>query len=207
MTGVKTEFGDISLRAIIVGPLDVNCYIVWKTGSKEAFIIDPGGDADIIMDALNEDGLKAAYILNTHGHFDHIDANIELRDSLKAPLAIHESDIALLRTASEHAALLGCEATNQKDPDKVLSGGEDFEAGGLKIEVIHTPGHTEGGVCFYIKDEGVLFTGDTLFQNSIGRTDLPGGSYPEIMTSIREKIIPLGDNVVIFPGHGPGSKV
>ncbi len=192
---------------LTVGPLEVNCYIIWDSSTREGFVIDPGGDAETIKEAVNKEKLKIKYIINTHGHFDHVGADGELKASLGALIAVHRKDSELLKDASEHAVIFGVKTPKQPAPDILLEGKEVFKAGTLSLEVIHTPGHTGGGVCLYAKKEGLLFTGDTLFAGSVGRTDLQGGSYEDLMNSIREKILTLGDAVKVLPGHGPSSTV
>lgn len=195
------------IETIIVGPLDVNCYIVWKKGAKEAFVIDPGGDAAEIKSALDERGLRARYIINTHGHFDHVGADAALKADSGASVAIHPMDADLLKDAHDLAAFFGQKTPRQAPPDMYLEDGMTLEAGGLELRVIHTPGHSRGGVCLYIEKDGLLFTGDTLFAGSVGRTDFEGGSMEALMASIKKKLLPLGDSVRILPGHGVQSTI
>lgn len=195
------------IETIIVGPLDVNCYIVWKKGAKEAFVIDPGGDAGEIKSALDKRGLRARYIINTHGHFDHVGADAALKADSGASVAIHPMDADLLKDAHELAPFFGQKTPRQAPPDMLLEDGMLLEAGGLELRVIHTPGHSRGGICLYIEKDGLLFTGDTLFAGSVGRTDFEGGSMEELMTSIKKKLLPLGDSVRILPGHGTQSTI
>src|SRR5574340_234959 len=175
---------------LTVGELGVNCYIIWDGATKEAFIIDPGGDAPDILAAVKKEGLKVKYIVNTHGHFDHVGADAELKASFGAPVAIHRNDIPLLEDAHEHGVFFGVKTPKQQAPDILLEGGEELKAGGLTLEVIQTPGHTRGGICLYARKEKLLFTGDTLFSGSVGRSDFEGGSHEELMNSITEKIVP-----------------
>ncbi len=192
---------------LVVGPLDVNCYIVWRKGATEAFVIDPGGDAAEIRSALDGRGLTARYIINTHGHFDHVGADAALKAASGANVAIHPMDADLLKDAHDLSAFFGQKTPRQSPPDMLLEDGMTLEAGGLELKVIHTPGHSRGGVCLYIEKDGLLFTGDTLFAGSVGRTDFEGGSMEELMASIKKKLLPLGDSVMIFPGHGPQSTI
>lgn len=193
--------------SLAVGPLDVNCYILWDSSAKEAFVIDPGGDGDEIKKAVDKRGLKAVYIVNTHGHFDHVGADGELKKAFGAHLAIHSKDAPLMKEAHEHGAFFGVTTPESPEPDMLLEDGEILKAGSIGLKVIHTPGHTKGGICLYSKDDGLLFTGDTLFAGSIGRTDFEGGSFEEIMRSITAKLLPLGDTVRVLPGHGPESTI
>lgn len=192
---------------LVVGPLDVNCYVVWDTASREAVIIDPGGDAELIEDLVREEGLVVTYILNTHGHFDHVGADGALKKSLGAELAIHPGDVPILMKNIEQGLFFGIETDSVPEPDMELTDGTTIEVGSLVMRVIHTPGHSPGGVSLYLEKEGLLFTGDTIFAGSIGRTDLPGGSFETLISSIKERVIPLGDGVRLFSGHGPETTV
>ncbi len=196
----------VSMKTLQVGPLDVNCYMLWD-GSGAAFIIDPGGDADMIKEAVASQGLKVKYIVNTHGHFDHVGADGVLKDFFGCPLAIHSADAALLAEAESHGAFFGVKTPSQPQPDILLTEGMELSAGAVTLEVLHTPGHTEGGVCLYAKEEKLLFTGDTLFAGSVGRTDFEGGSMEKLLSSINKKILVLDDAVRVFPGHGPETTV
>ncbi|MFQ5427668.1 MAG: MBL fold metallo-hydrolase [Thermodesulfobacteriota bacterium] len=195
------------IKSIEVGPLEVNCYLLWDSDTLEAFIIDPGGDGPLIKDEVNSLGLKVKYVVNTHGHFDHVGADGELRTFYSVPLAIHKADITLLKNASGHAEIFGIKAPPQPSPDTFLTNNALLEAGSISLKVIHTPGHTPGGVCLYNEGEGLLFSGDTLFAGSVGRTDLEGGSSEELMNSIKTRLLSLDDNVRVFPGHGPSTTI
>jgi glyoxylase-like metal-dependent hydrolase (beta-lactamase superfamily II) len=195
------------LMALAVGPLEVNCYIVWDRETKKAFVIDPGGDEDVIKMEVWKNSLDVEYIVNTHGHFDHVGGDAALKEALGAPIAIHGSDAGLMAEAHERGVIFGVNAPKQPAPDKLLEDGSTLKAGGLTLEVIHTPGHTPGGVCLFDRADSILFTGDTLFAGSVGRTDLEDGSYEELMESIKTRILPLSDSVRIYPGHGPDSTI
>lgn len=191
-----------------VGPLEVNCYIIWDEETKDAFIIDPGSDADRIELAVRTKGLNPVYAVNTHGHFDHVGANAALKEALGVKTAIHGKDAELLAASHEHGAIYGYMSGRQPEPDILLKDGDVIKAGGkLTLKVIHTPGHTEGGVCLYDGAGKRLFTGDTLFAGSVGRTDLGGGSFEKLIESLMKKILPLGDDVSVFPGHGPATTI
>ncbi len=195
------------IKTIQVGPLEVNCYILWDSDTGDAVVIDPGGNAPLIEKEICSLNIKVRYIVNTHGHFDHVGADGELREHYSVPLAIHEADAELLARAPEHAQFFGLQTAAQPAPDLLLEDRALIEAGPIKLEILHTPGHTRGGVCLYIKEEGLLFSGDTLFARSVGRTDLEGGSAEDLMTSIKTRLLCLADDVRVFPGHGPSTTI
>lgn len=193
--------------AIPVGALEVNCYIVWDKETGEGVIIDPGADADEVEALARKEEVIVRCVINTHGHFDHVGADAAMKAAFNAPVAIHSKDVPLMAEAHEHGIFFGIETPKQSEPDILLEDGQAIEFGPLTLRVIHTPGHTKGGVCLYLEKEKVLFTGDTLFAGSIGRTDFEGGSMEELMASITKKLLPLGDDVKVLPGHGPSSTI
>lgn len=195
------------VKTIVVGPLETNCYVLWDESTKEAFVIDPGADVNEVKSVIESEGLKVKYIVNTHGHFDHVGGVAELKEATGAELAIHEQDAPLLSDAHDHAVIFGVKVPEQPRPEVLLEDGSTLTAGGITLEVVHTPGHTPGGVCLYHRDGGVMFTGDTIFAGSVGRTDFEGGSFEELMESIKYKILPLDDAVRLMPGHGPATTV
>lgn len=184
-----------------VGSLQVNCVVLGCEVSRKAVVIDPGADLEVIEGVLRKHGLSVALILNTHGHFDHIGANAALKESTGAPLLIHQADVKLLQMASTQAAVYGLKAENSPSPDTELRGGETLQFGEQSLEVLHTPGHSPGCVCFYT--EGLLVAGDTLFAGSVGRTDLPGGDHQQLLSSIQQKLVGLPAETKVLPGHGP----
>ncbi len=182
-----------------------NCYILGCEHTKEAAVIDPGEDADRILMTLAESGLKVTYILNTHGHFDHVGANRRIKEVTGAQLGIHPDDEPMLSELSSSARMFGLTSENSPPADISLADGQKLSFGKITLEVIHTPGHSMGGVCFYT--DGVLIVGDTLFAGSIGRTDLPGGHYDTLISSIKNKLLVFDDATVVYPGHGPQTTI
>ncbi len=193
------------LETLPTGPLQVNCYVLGCEATRKAVVIDPGGDADQILRLLQKHQLQLQMVINTHGHFDHIGGNLQLIEATGAELVLHAADSPLLERAAEHAAAFGLSATQSPAPQRQLQGGERLQVGELLLEVIHTPGHTPGGICLLV--EGQLFVGDTLFAGSIGRTDLPGGDHQQLIKSIREGLLPLPETTVAHPGHGPATTI
>lgn len=189
-----------------VGLIQTNCYIVGCEETKEGAIIDPGGHPERILAQVERYGLTIKYVLNTHGHFDHTDANGALVAATGAPLGLHPQDRTLLKQ-SGGAALFGLHADPSPPPDLELCDGDELVIGQLRFQVLHTPGHTPGHVCFYEADEGVLFDGDVLFYRSVGRTDLPGGSWQRLMDSIQRVLFALPDETVVYSGHGPATTI
>lgn len=191
------------LERLVVGPLGVNCYILGDDATREAFVIDPGGNARDILNALQQHHLKVSAVVNTHAHFDHVVALDEIRAATDAPFMIHVDEADMLAKAQASAALFGLAIPLQKPADRLLHEGDELNAGKISLKVLHTPGHTPGGIC--LLNGKNLFVGDTLFQGSIGRTDFPGGDYGTLMRSIRDKLFPLPDDTVVYPGHGPST--
>lgn len=196
---------DIDIKTLVVGPLDVNCYIVWDKETGDGVVVDPGGHADMIAEEVKSLGVKTAYIIDTHGHFDHVGGNGELAELLSVKVAIHAEDTHMIEGASAQSAFYGHPIEDLPAPEVTLA--DSIDAGSLAIKVLHTPGHTPGGVCLYVEAAGILITGDTLFAGSIGRSDLPGGDHETLLASIKKEILPLPDDVRVFPGHGGSSTV
>ena len=201
----------INVAVFQFNPICENTIAVWDSTS-ECVIIDAGGSCRQENEALSgflaEKGLKIVAAINTHGHFDHLLGVDYLQKSFGVPFAMHSDDAFLLGNAQTSASVFGVKAGPM--PEKIdtdLSGMDSFRFGETELRIIPTPGHTPGHVCFFEPQSRVLFTGDTLFRESIGRTDLPGGDYSWIMKSILDKIIPLGDDVRFYPGHGPESTI
>lgn len=193
--------GVLIIKKLSVGPIMANCFILGCEQTKEAVVIDPGDDADRILMELAKAELKVTYLINTHGHFDHVGANKRMKEVSGATLAIHPDDAPMLSQLSRSAASFGLAAENSPEPDMLLNDGDKVTFGSITLTVIHTPGHSRGGICLYT--EGHLFAGDTLFAGSIGRTDLPGGDYDTLIASIKEKLLNLPDDTTVYTGHGP----
>ncbi|GAG91234.1 unnamed protein product, partial [marine sediment metagenome] len=173
--------------------------------AKEAAIIDPSAEGEEILKVIKDNNLKVIYIINTHGHIDHIGANAEIKEATGAKILIHEDDRNLLSSPVKNLAIFLGRMTKSPPADRLLKGGEIISLGKLKLKVIHTPGHTRGSISLLVNN--TLFTGDTLLRNSIGRTDLPGASEKMLVQCIKEKLLPLGDEVKIYPGHGEESTI
>jgi glyoxylase-like metal-dependent hydrolase (beta-lactamase superfamily II) len=193
------------IKNLIVGPIMANCYIMGCEDTKEAVIIDPGDESGRILQTLAALNLAAKYIINTHGHFDHVGANRKLKEATGADLLIHPLDAPMLRQLSSSAAAWGFRAEDSPVPDRMLHEGDTVSFGRIDLEVIHTPGHTPGGISLHTN--GIVFVGDTLFAGSIGRTDFPGGSSDTLMASIQNKLFVLGDDVRVLSGHGPETTI
>ena len=195
------------LELVVVGALAVNCYVVGSNKTLDAVVIDPGDDAHKIIAAIQRHNLNLKYIILTHGHFDHVGAAKALKEATGAHVLIHKSDEELLAHAESSAAMFGMKAPPSPKPDGYMKEGDAISFGDLSMTVIETPGHTPGGVSLYMKKQGVVFTGDTLFWGSIGRTDLPGGDYKAIMNSLKNKLAHLPDSTTVLCGHGDETSI
>ncbi len=193
------------IKDLVVGPLMANCFICGCSKTKEAVVIDPGGDANTILLSLADSKLKAKYIINTHGHFDHVSANGKMKDATGADILIHPLDAPMLEKLSSNAAFFGVSVENSPPCDQTLEEGDTVSFGDITLKVIHTPGHTPGGISLYTN--GVVFVGDTLFAGSIGRTDFPGGDFSTLISSIKTKLFKMEDDIRVFSGHGPETSI
>ena len=194
-------------KGLIVGLLEVNCYILGDEETKEAVVIDPGGDEDAILEVLKHNQFQLKLIIDTHGHFDHVDANQPLKDATGAKIAIHVADAQMLDKPSSEAMFFTGNRLRLSQPDILLNENDILTFGKYRLKVLHTPGHTPGGISLVLEDHPYVYVGDLLFAGSIGRTDFPGGNYDALINGVRTKIFPLGDNYTVYPGHGPVTTV
>ena len=194
-------------EVMAVGMLQCNCSVVGDEESREAMVIDPGDNVEQILEILKRHGLKLKQIVVTHAHIDHVGGAMKLKRATGAPILLNQNDEALLAMLDVQAGWLGMRPPEPVKIDQGLREGDRVAAGAVNANVIHTPGHTEGSVCLYFPAEKKLIAGDTLFAGSIGRTDLPGGSYEKIMRSLHEKVMALPEETVVIPGHGPATTI
>lgn len=194
----------MKIEHLVVGPLQVNCYIAYDEESSEALIIDPGDNADGILRRLDLRGLKPRYIVCTHGHFDHIGGVSAIKAVTGAEVVLHGADLQIYEGARDLASLMGFSVERQPAPDIIVSEGDRLLIGKAVVTLMHTPGHSPGGICLHHDD--LLFTGDTIFAGSIGRTDFHGGSLREMKRSFK-RIIDMPPATRLLPGHGPDSTV
>ena len=190
------------VKQLPLGPIQTNCYIAGCEETKEGVIIDPSAEPEQIMAEINNLGLTVKYGLLTHAHVDHMMANAGVVEATGAPLALHPLDLPLLRN-NGGASFFGMQVPQSPEPDMELAEGDSITFGTHTFEVLYTPGHTPGHVSFYEANVGIIFDGDVLFASGIGRTDLPGGDYETLMTSINEKLMVLPDETYVCSGHGP----
>lgn len=196
----------MEITILTVGPVYTNCYIVNKQGSDACFVVDPGEEAEKIANYIRKKDMKLEGILLTHGHFDHITGVSELVSLLGGKVYALQDEKELLASPQLNGSpMMGYEVAIE--PDMFLRDGEKISIAGITLQVIHTPGHTKGGCCYYVEEEKTLFSGDTIFMESIGRTDFPTGNGRELIDSIRNKVLVLPDEVKIYPGHGPDTTV
>ncbi len=193
----------------VVGPLHTNAYVVYDEESLEALVIDPGDDAIVAKIAnLIKSGIRINGVVATHGHADHVCGVKKLNELVKSVFMLHELDVEVLEGSIEWASDWGISAAIEDlRPDILLRGGEVLRLGGSEVEIIHTPGHTPGSITLYIPSFKALFTGDTLFKESVGRTDLPGGSWDKLVSSLKMLVTRFEHDVIIYPGHGPSSTI
>lgn len=189
---------------LVVGPLQCNCSILGDEETREAIVIDPGDEVRQILDILAHHNLTLKYIINTHAHFDHVGNVHELREATGAQVFLHREDLPIYEAVPRQAMFFGLRAPTITPVDSYIKDGEGVQVGKIAAQAIHTPGHTPGSISIQVPGEKeTLFAGDTLFNGSIGRTDLPGGDFEAIMRSIKERLLPFDDETVVIPGHGP----
>jgi len=198
----------VILKKLVVGPFAANCYIVGSELTKEGVIIDPGAEARQILKRVRDEQLDIKFIVLTHGHIDHVGGVKEVKEATGAEVAIHTDDAKSV--SGQEGRLIsmlvsGLSYPAPSSPDRLLNGGDSIDIGDLNFLVLHTPGHTPGGIC--LLGNGVVFTGDTLFNYGVGRTDLPGGSYSQLMNSLHTKLMVLPDETIVYPGHGPETTI
>jgi len=193
------------IERLVVGMLQSNCYVVGSEDTKVGIIIDPGGDAPVILDRVEQLGLSIKYIVNTHGHIDHIAANRQLKEATQALIAIHRDDAQwLMSDQGDFARMLGVLSPGPP-ADVLLDEGDEIDFGNDSLQVIHTPGHSLGGIS--LVGDGMVFCGDTLFAMGVGRVDLPGGSWETLMQSIKTRLFTMPDETIVYTGHGPPSTI
>jgi hydroxyacylglutathione hydrolase len=195
----------LELLQLPLGPIQTNCYLVADPITRDAVVIDPGWDAPVILQALARRQWRARAVLLTHAHFDHLGAVAGVVAATHAPFAIHPLELPLMRQRG--GAAYGLEVPACPEPDQLLEPGRALEAGSLRLDVLFVPGHTLGHVAFYHTGAGLVLSGDVLFQQGIGRTDLPGGNYQTLMRSIRDVLLALPDETTVGPGHGALSTI
>lgn len=197
---------NLLIRSLTAGICMTNCYVVADPASKEAILVDGDGDPQDIIEMVRDNDLHVIGIVNTHGHADHISANTALKQAFQCPIMIHEQDAAALSDPRLNLAeMIGYSGKLSPDADRILEDGDEIAVGSLTFRVIHTPGHTPGGICLYA--DGVLISGDTLFARSIGRTDFPRGDHESIIRSIHDKLMVLPGDTEVYPGHGPATSI
>lgn len=195
----------LKIKTLVIGPIEVNNYLVIDENTKDAVLIDAGGDLEKTIKLAKANNANIKLILNTHGHFDHTAGDYDLREKTGAKVLIHESDQYFVNNIKDHLALYNMPQYEVPVIDEYIKDEQIINAGSIEIKVIHTPGHSEGSVCFLIDKQ--LFSGDTLFAGEVGRTDLPGGSFQKLKDSVTNKLFTLDGSIKVYPGHGPSTSI
>ncbi len=208
MTDAQNTAPDFRVVVIPVTPFQQNCSLVFHTKTKVGAVVDPGGDVALIRDAIRKTGLAINVIILTHGHIDHAGGATELKEVLGVPvIGPHKADKFLLESLPQSGARFGILTARAVEPDQWTTEGDEIEIGGHDFKVIEAPGHSPGSVVYFCEKARFALMGDVLFRGSIGRTDIPGGNHVQLLSSIREKVLPLGDDVIFLPGHGEASRI
>jgi len=195
----------VIFEGFVAGHMQANCYIIGCPATGEAAVVDPGGDADRILARLKARGLRLRYIILTHGHVDHIAALGEVRDATGAEVLIHAGDAEMLTDPTRNLSFFMGRRLRFSPAERLLADGDTIEVGTVRLEVVHTPGHTPGGIC--LKTDDLVITGDTLFAGSVGRSDFPGGNHRQLIRSIKERLLCLPGHTRVYPGHGPETTI
>lgn len=192
---------------LAVGPLRCNCSVIGDEATREAIVIDPGDDIEDVLALVRKHNLQVKQIVVTHAHIDHVGGAMKLRTATGAPILLNQNDYALLKMLDVQAAWIGVPVPGKVEIDRNIGQSDSIKAGSLEASVIYTPGHTEGSICLYFPAQKKLIAGDTLFAGSIGRTDLPGGSYEKIIRSLHNHVLTLPDETIVIPGHGASTTI
>jgi len=192
----------MKINKIVVGPIQTNCYLVYDETSKEAVIVDPGDESSKIEKAVRGLPVTVKAVLLTHGHFDHVTSAEDIARAFNVPVMIHKNDEILVSSIGSRIGRMLGFGTAQVNVNTFLNDGDKIKVGGSEFEVLLTPGHTQGSICLYSKNDGILISGDTVFKNDVGRIDLVGGSEEQMMNTLKEKLFSLPDETKVYPGHG-----
>ena len=202
-----TQHGELIVETVTNGPFQENCFIAGDAVTRKAILVDPGDQEELILSRVRELDLEVIEIVCTHTHIDHAGAVAPLKRMLGVNFAVHPGELPGLKLLPSAAAMFGLPQKEVPEVERELGPGEVVEVGGLKAEVLFTPGHSAGGICLHFAEQKVVFVGDTLFAGSVGRTDLPGGSGETLLASIKEQLLCLDDDVVAYSGHGPETTI
>ncbi|MFA5252654.1 MAG: MBL fold metallo-hydrolase [Phycisphaerae bacterium] len=199
----------MKIDRLILGAYHTNCFVLRESeAAKDCLIIDTGLDADELIDFLQQHNLNPAAVVITHGHADHVTGLAALRGRFpRIKVYIHKLDAGMLSGEKDNLASVAGVTFSPEHADFTVEQGDVIEQANIKLDVLHTPGHTQGGICLYSKDAGIIFAGDTLFADSVGRTDMPGGNASQLINSIKQKLCPLPDETIVYPGHGPQTTI